>query len=313
MTGLIDVHHHILPPDYVTALGGRIGKQGLTGAVPTWDPDLSVAAMDRNGIARAITSISSPGIWFGDRGETKELARYCNEYAADMAKTHPGRFGCFAVLPLPNVEDSLAEIDYAFDTLGVKGVGLLTNYDGRYPGDPEFAPVFEELDRRNAAIFYHPTLSKGSDSLPDIPVPTLEFPFDTTRAVVNMLHEGVFRRHGNIRFIFVHAGGAIPFLAERINRLAVLPKFRENVPNGVRPILKRLYFDVALSANSLSMSTATQVVDTGNLFFGSDFPHAGEATMTETVEGLADLDRLFGAKADTLLTANARDAFAFGA
>lgn len=310
MTGLIDVHHHILPPDYVTALGGRIGKQGLTGAVPTWNPDLSVEAMDRNGIARAITSISSPGIWFGDRGETRELARYCNEFAADMARQHPGRFGFFAVLPLPNVEDSLAEIAYAFDTLGADGVGLLTNYDGRYPGDSEFAPVFEDLNRRKAAIFYYPTLSKGWVSLPEIPVPTLEFPFDTTRAVVNMLHEGVFLRHRDIRFIFVHAGGAIPFLAERINRLAVLPKFRDNVPDGVRPVLKRLYFDVALSANTLSMSTATQVVDAQNLFFGSDFPHAGEATMTATVEGLADLDSIFETKSDALLTENARAVFA---
>jgi len=313
MTELIDVHHHILPPDYVTALGVRIGKQGLTGAVPVWNPDLSIEAMDRNGIARAITSISSPGIWFGDQGETRELARYCNEYAADMTRAHPDRFSFFAVLPLPNVGDSLAEIAYAFDTLGAKGIGLLTNYGGRYPGDPEFAPVLEELDRRNAAIFCHPTLSKGWDSLPEIPVPTLEFPFDTTRAVVNMLYEGVFLRYQEIRFIFVHAGGTIPFLAERINRLAVLPKFRENVTEGVRSVLKRLYFDVALSANPLSMSTVTQVVDTRNLFFGSDFPHAGEATMTATAEGLTDLDGIFGAQADKLLTENARDTFDLGA
>jgi 6-methylsalicylate decarboxylase len=312
MQGLIDVHHHILPPDYVTAIGARIGAQGLTGAVPDWNPSLSVEAMDRNGIASAITSISSPGIWFGDPGETRDLARYCNEYAADMAKDYPGRFGYFAVLPLPDIDASLREIAYAFDTLGAEGVGLLTNYDGRYPGDPEFTPVFEELNRRKATVFYHPTLSKGWDSLPEIPVPTLEFPFDTTRAVVNMLHEGVFLRYQDIRFIFVHAGGAIPFLAERINRLAVLPKFRENVPEGVRPVLKRLYFDVALSANPLCMSTTTQVVDSRKLFFGSDFPHAGEPTMTATVEGLADLDSFFDMRAEALLTENARDVFALG-
>ena len=145
MQGLIDVHHHILPPDYVTAIGARIGAQGLTGAVPDWNPSLSVEAMDRNGIATAITSISSPGIWFGDAGETRDLARYCNDYAADMAKDNPGRFGFFAVLPLPDIDACLQEIAYAFDTLGAEGVGLLTNYDGRYPGDPDFAPIFEEL------------------------------------------------------------------------------------------------------------------------------------------------------------------------
>lgn len=312
MQGLIDVHHHILPPDYVTAIGARIGAQGLTGAVPDWSPSLSVEAMDRNGIATAITSISSPGIWFGDSGETRDLARYCNEFAADMQKDYPGRFGYFAVLPLPDIDSSLREIAYTFDTLGAEGVGLLTNYDGRYPGDPEFTPVFEELNRRKATVFYHPTLSQGWDSLPEIPVPTLEFPFDTTRAVVNMLHEGIFLRYQDIRFIFVHAGGTIPFLAERINRLAVLPKFRENVPEGVRPVLKRLYFDVALSANPLSMSTTTQVVDSRKLFFGSDFPHAGEPTMTATVESLADLDSFFDVRAETLLTENARQIFALG-
>ena len=312
MQELIDVHHHILPPDYVTALGTRIGAQGLTGSVPDWNPSMSIEAMDRNGIATAITSMSSPGIWFGDAEETRDLARYSNDYAADMAKDNPGRFGYFAVLPLPNIDASLQEIAYACDTLGAEGVGLLTNYDGRYPGDPEFAPVFEELNQRKATVFYHPTLSKGWDSLPEIPVPTLEFPFDTTRAVVNMLHEGVFQRYQDIRFIFVHAGGTIPFLAERINRLAVLPKFRANVPEGVRPVLKRLYFDVALSANPLCMSTATQVVDSRKLFFGSDFPHAGEPTMTATVRGLEDLDSFFDTRAEALLTDNARDVFALG-
>lgn len=312
MQELIDVHHHILPPDYVTALGTRIGAQGLTGSVPDWNPSMSIEAMDRNGIATAITSMSSPGIWFGDAEETRDLARYSNDYAANMAKDNPGRFGYFAVLPLPNIDASLQEIAYACDTLGAEGVGLLTNYDGRYPGDPEFAPVFEELNRRKATVFYHPTLSKGWDSLPEIPVPTLEFPFDTTRAVVNMLHEGIFLRYQDIRFIFVHAGGTIPFLAERINRLAVLPKFRANVPEGVRPVLKRLYFDVALSANPLCMSTATQVVDSRKLFFGSDFPHAGEPTMTATVRGLEDLDSFFDTRAEALLTDNARDVFALG-
>jgi len=312
MQELIDVHHHILPPDYVTALGTRIGAQGLTGSVPDWNPSMSIEAMDRNGIATAITSMSSPGIWFGDAEETRDLARYSNDYAADMAKDNPGRFGYFAVLPLPNIDASLQEIAYACDTLGAEGVGLLTTYDGRYPGDPEFAPVFEELNQRKATVFYHPTLSKGWDSLPEIPVPTLEFPFDTTRAVVNMLHEGVFQRYQDIRFIFVHAGGTIPFLAERINRLAVLPKFRANVPEGVRPVLKRLYFDVALSANPLCMSTATQVVDSRKLFFGSDFPHAGEPTMTATVRGLEDLDSFFDTRAEALLTDNARDVFALG-
>jgi aminocarboxymuconate-semialdehyde decarboxylase len=289
MQGFVDVHHHILPPAYLAALGERIGVQGLIGKTPDWNPSISLEAMDRNGISTAITSISSPGIWFGNVTETRTLARKCNEYAATLKRDHPGRVGLLAVVPLPDIEASLAEITFALDTLGADGVGLLTNYNGRYPGDVHFAPVFDELNRRRTNVFFHPTASEGWNSLPEIPLPTLEFPFDTTRAIVNMLFEGTFLRCRDTNFIFSHAGGAVPFLAERVARLAVLPKFQSHVPHGVRSELKRLFFDLALSANTLAFSTLIQVADTQRVLFGSDYPHAGEATMTATVNGLTEI------------------------
>ena len=302
----IDVHHHILPPDYVATVGDdRIGPLILAGRTPEWTPAMSVAAMDRNGIATAITSISAPGLWFGDTGESVRLARICNDYAASIRSDHPGRFGVFACLPLPDVDASLAEIAYALDTLKADGIGLLTSYGDRYPGDAAFQPVFDELNRRRAVVYFHPTNAPCSQCLPGIPAATLDFPFDTTRAVVSLLYSGAFARCRDIRFIFSHAGGTVPFLAERIARLGARPGFKEMVPNGVLPELERLYYDTALSANWLAFRSLLELVTPDKVLFGSDYPFAPEATMTATVRGLIELgldsDVLQGIERDNAL------------
>ena len=286
----IDVHHHILPPEYVATVGDdRIGPLILAGRTPEWTPDMSIEAMERNGIATAVTSISAPGLWFGDHEETRHLSRLCNDFAATIRADHPGRFGVFAGLPLPDVDASLAAIEHALDVLGADGIGLLTSYGERYPGDAAFAPVFDELDRRGAVVYFHPTNAACSQCLPEIPAATLDFPFDTTRAIVSLLFGGTFARCRNIRFIFSHAGGTAPFLAERIARLAVRPEFKEQVPNGVVPELRRLYYDTALSANWLAFRSLLELVECDHVLFGSDYPFAPEATMTATVKGLIEL------------------------
>ncbi|HVO13925.1 MAG TPA: amidohydrolase family protein [Alphaproteobacteria bacterium] len=286
----IDVHHHILPPEYVALVGdARIGPLILAGKTPTWSAELSIEAMERNGIATAITSISAPGLWFGDAQSTRNLCRHCNEFAATIRRDHPGRFGMFASLPLPDVEASLKEIDYAFEALGAEGIGLLTSYGNQYPGDPAFAPVFDELNRRKAVVYFHPTQAPCSQCQPEIPAATLDFPFDTTRAVVSLLFSGTFARCPDIRFIFSHAGGTVPFLAERIGRLAAVPRFKAQVPNGVIPELKRHYYDTALSANEITFAALLKLVAPEHVLFGSDYPFAPEATMTATVKGLQQL------------------------
>ena len=286
----IDVHHHILPPDYVAEVGGeRIGALILAGRVPEWSPQHSIDAMDRNGIATAISSISSPGLWFGDRDQTKALCRHCNDFAATIREGHPGRFGVFASLPLPDVDASLAEIAYALDDLKAYGIGLLTSYDDRYPGDPDFAPVFDELNRRGAVVYFHPTNAPCNQCQPEIPAATLDFPFDTTRAIVSLLFSGTFTRCPDIRFIFSHAGGTVPFLAERIARLAARPEHKATLPNGVLPELARQFYDTALSANELAFASLLTLVAPEQVLFGSDYPFAPEATMTATVQGLAAL------------------------
>ncbi len=287
----IDVHHHILPPDYVSTVGDdRIGPLILSGKTPEWTPEMSIAAMDRNGIATSITSISAPGLWFGDTDETRRLCRDCNDYADRLRRDFPGRFGMFANLPLPDVDASMAEIPYALDTLQADGIGLLTSYGDRYPGDPEFAPVFDELNRRGAVVYFHPTNAPCNTCQPEIPAATLDFPFDTTRAIVSLLFGGTFARCQNIRFIFSHAGGTVPFIAERIGRLGARPGFKEAVPNGVVPELARLYYDTALSANWLAFRSLLELVTPDHVLFGSDYPFAPEPTMVGTIKGLIDMD-----------------------
>ncbi len=286
----IDVHHHILPPQYVAEVGAEaIGRGILAGRAPEWSPEKSIEAMDRNGIAAAVTSISTPGLWFGDRGATRRLSRHCNDYAAALRRDHGGRFVMFASLPLPDVDASLAEIAYALDELNADGIGLLTSYGSQYPGDPAFAPVFEELNRRKAVVYFHPTHAPCSQCLPEIPAATLEFPFDTTRAIVSLMFNGTFARCRDIKFIFSHAGGTAPFLAERIARLTVRPDFKRHVPNGVIPELARLYYDTALSANWLAFRSLLELAPADRVLFGSDYPFAPEATMTATVRGLIEL------------------------
>lgn len=287
----IDVHHHILPPNYVRLVGDeRIGPLLVAGKTPVWTPQHSIEAMDRNGIEKSITSISAPGLWLGDTESTRRLTRECNDYAAKMRQNHPGRFGLFASLPLPDVEGSLREIAYALDELKADGIGLLTNYDGKYPGDVAFAPVFEELNRRKAVVYFHPTEAPCCAAHGvGVPAATLDFPFDTTKAITSMLFAGTFARCRDVRFIFSHAGGTVPFLAERIARLQVRPEFKASVPDGVMFELKRLFFDTALSANELAFSALLKLVAPEQVLFGSDYPFAPETTMTATVKGLTEL------------------------
>jgi aminocarboxymuconate-semialdehyde decarboxylase len=285
---LIDVHHHILPPVYVTTLGDRIGIQGLFGSAQ-WDAGKSLESMDRNGIATAFTSISGPGFWFGNSEETRKLVRECNDFAAALRADHPARFGMFASLPFPDIDASLQEIEYAFDTLSADGVNLYTNYDGKYPGEDEFHPVFAELNRRKAVVFFHPNEPAYGKFPRDIPLPTLEYPFETTRAVTSLLFGGILASCRDIRFIFPHAGGTLPYLAERIARVSRNPDYQKKVPNGVIPELRRLYFDVAISVNPIVFGALLQLIEPANALFGSDYPHAGEATMAATVTGLHKL------------------------
>lgn len=285
----VDTHHHILPPLYVEQARDRIIAvgPGFEQQLLTWTPAKAIEAMDRGGVATAVTSMSAPGIWFGDRETTRNLARACNEFGAAMARDYPGRFGLFATLPLPDVEGSLAEIAYSFDVLKADGVGLMTNYGEAYPGDPAFAPVFDELNRRKAVIFFHPTTTACcTHHGADVPAAIMEYPFDTTRTIASLLFSGTLTRCADARFIFAHAGGTLPMLAHRIARWATIDKkLAQLVPNPMAEF-RKLYYDVVSATNPITLSAIRELAGIPQLLFGSDYPYWEPAM---TAEGLGKL------------------------
>jgi 6-methylsalicylate decarboxylase len=277
MDGLraIDVHHHIFPPAYVRRAEKRIAATMDVGTPwIDWSPARAVEAMDQHGIATGMASVSAPGVWFGDNAEGRTLARESNDFGARMVRDHPGRFGLFASIPLPDIDGSLAEIAHAYDLLQADGICLMTSYADKWPGDPAFAPVFAELDRRDAVVFIHPTTPACCGNLmPGIAPPLIEFLTDTTRAITSLMFAGVFARHRNIRFIFCHTGGTVMMLAERIRRYATRhPELAAATPDGAIGELKRLFYDVATSTVPANMAAILKLVPMAQILFGSDYP-----------------------------------------
>jgi predicted TIM-barrel fold metal-dependent hydrolase len=283
----IDVHHHIVPSEYVEALQG-IGITNPGGMpFPKWEPKSSIETMDQNGISAAFLSISAPGVFFGDNNFTCDLARRCNEILARLVNDCPDRFGAFAVLPLPDVDGALKELDYALDTLKLDGVGLLTSIGEQYLGDPEFDPLFEELNNRKIVVYTHPNIPPDSDRAKlNIPAAIVDFIFDTTRAATNMIYQGLLERFPDIPFILSHAGGAVPYLAGRLSLADSYPIFREIAPKGVINYLKQFYYDTALSANKFALHSLNELVDSSHILFGTDYPFAAGQITEETINGI---------------------------
>lgn len=283
----IDVHSHFFPPAYVehwNVWAPKAGHLPWPQRVSTWSPQRAIEQMDEHGIAAMVLSLPIPAANVGDTALNRQVARVCNEYAARLRDDHPSRFGFLASLPVTDVDACLAEIDYAFDVLKADGVGMMSNFGDRWPGEPEFGPIFEALNKRKAVVHFHPQPPSACARLvPGVPQGMLEYVYDTGRAIVSLLLSGTFTRQKDIRFIFAHGGGTVPFLAGRISEFeAMLPGFKEAAPNGTFDVLSRLHFDVATAATPPTMAALLALVPVSQLLFGSDYPflplgHSGEA------------------------------------
>ena len=277
----IDVHHHHTPPPYVAALTAR----NITGPVRDWTPEKSIADMDKAGVATAIASITSPAMRFLDDAGARKLARECNEYSARLVTDGKGRFGSFAVMPMPYVDATLHEIAYALDTLKADGIALLTSYGDKWLGDPAFGPVMDELNRRKAVVYTHPTTASCCGNLvPDVQDSIIEWGTDTTRTIASFVFSGTAARCQDIRIIFSHGGGTLPFLTERFVRLPLINKnLAARVPNGVEHELKRFYYDTAQASHPMALASLTKLVPVSQIVFGTDFPYR---TAADHVKGL---------------------------
>ena len=283
----VDVHHHFFPPPWLERAAQQ--QPGPLPAMREWSPARVLEHMDKSGVATAIASLSPWGIAFAETSQLPRLARACNDEAAKMIADYPGRFGLFAAMPLPDVDASLKEIAYALDTLHADGIGLMTSYADKWPGDPAFAPVFEELDRRKAVVYFHPTTPNCCGNLMPAPAgaATIEWPVDTARSILSLLYSGSLVRYPNIRFIFSHAGGALPALSGRIANFVARDKNHEKyAPQGALAEFNKLYYDTANASAAPSMAALMAMAPMSQIVFGSDYPYF---SLEENVSGLAKL------------------------
>jgi predicted TIM-barrel fold metal-dependent hydrolase len=266
LAGRIDIHHHIFPPFYVKAMEEQTRASGFT--LRPWTPAISIDMMDKHGIATAFFSPVQRLVMdsTSDRSEKgRSLAREHNEYGAQLVKDYPGRFGHFATLPLPDTDGSLKEIAYSLDVLKADGIALWTSYMDKWMGDPSFAPVYEELNRRKAVVFVHPARAsccRGLSGQSGI----IEYDIDTARAIDSLLWDGTLAKNPNIRFIFSHSGGAFPVLAARI--IDDFPKNRaDKAPNGVDYEFKKLYFDTAHAGRAPALDALKDIVPISQIMY----------------------------------------------
>ena len=281
----IDIHHHFGPPAWVAEVKGR---PLLQPANTTWTVAKSIEDMDRGNVAASVISITNPGLWFGDKAVTSRLARACNDYAAKVVAEYPNRFGFFAAMPLPDVEATLKEIAYAYDTLKADGVGFFTSYGDTWLGNPAYRPVMEELNRRNAVVHVHPTAANCCRDLsyaPGVGPGSMEYGTDTTRAITGVCFSGDATKFPNIRWIWSHAGGTMPFLAGRIDGAS--NNFKAQMPNGLIAELKKFYYDLAGAANVGAVASLQKLVNSDKILFGTDFPPGGSSqTVAQAIRAL---------------------------
>jgi predicted TIM-barrel fold metal-dependent hydrolase len=269
--GRIDVHQHTVPPFYTKVMEKEILATGHP--LPTWTPALAIETMDKaaTGMLSPMTRVVQDSL--SDKSErARKLARQNNDYTQQLVHDYPGRFGHFAALPLPDTDGSLKEIAYAYDTLKADGISLWTSYGDKWPGDPAFAPVFEELNRRRAIVFIHSAPPACCRTLqPGVMDSVVEYDFDIARAIVSFLKNDGFRKYSNVRFIFPHSGGTLPMLANRVTE--TLPEKRsETESENLMEQIRNLYFDIAHAAYPAPFTALTKIVPLTQILFGSDYP-----------------------------------------
>jgi 6-methylsalicylate decarboxylase len=276
---LIDTHHHYYPPVYLNAMVEFEKARQLRHfpAHMNWTREKAIEEMDRNGIRTALLSIAStPGVWLDlPAPEVTRIVRGSADYGAEMMRDFPGRFGLFAPLSMIDIDATLKEIEHALDTLKADGIGLQSSYGPKWLGDASFKPVLEELNRRKALVYVHPVAGACCTGLGvGVNPAALEVPFDTTRTVASLLTSGSFARTRDIRWLFSHAGGAVPMLAGRINAFyANNPRRPEFAPEGIESELRRLYYDTANATFPPTMAALLAMVPVSQITFGTDYPY----------------------------------------
>jgi predicted TIM-barrel fold metal-dependent hydrolase len=318
----IDVHHHITPKFYLQELESIGITESFNQAFPKWTPEKSFSYMKKFEIDTAIVSISTPGVSLYNDTFSRKLARACNEYMAELKTKYPNKFGGFAAIPLSYPRVAMEELIYALDVLKLDGVGLFTHYDGTYLGDPKYDEVFKELNNRKTVVYVHPTDPIGQyDPKLEIANSIIEAPFETTRAVANLIHKGTADRYPEIKYILSHGGGTIPFLAWKIALIKYAEKdikpsiFKmiddimiKGSPEAGLQILRNMYYDTALTVSTPALKALQEFADPAHIVFGSDLPFS-EKVLPMGMKSFNKFDGFSQAELDAISFKNCLELF----
>jgi 6-methylsalicylate decarboxylase len=300
----VDFHHHVLP-DFYWQASNEDGHAAGGITPPRWSLDGALAYLDAAAIDVAVASISTPGVHFGDDAAARDLARRTNEYLAEIVRARPDRFAALAALPLPDVDGALGALAYALDELALDGVSLMTNAGGRYLGDERFDALFAELQRRRALVFVHPTASPDPTRL-GLPDALLDYPVDTSRAIAKLHYSNTFARTTDVRYVFSHAGGTIPFLAPRfgiVDAMDVIPGAAERGPFA--ETLRRLHWDTASAFSDPVLTLLRSITGLHNVLFGTDYPYPADEITIGARRQLETTDVLTGIEREAMLGGSA--------
>ena len=313
---LIDVHHHIVLPEYEKALVRSGAADSSRPLRKNSNPQDALRSMAELGIDAAIINpLSVAGVHHGNDANAGYLTETTNEALAKFVSSAPDKLGFFATLPLPDVDGALRQMEYALDTLQADGVILLSNQNGFYVGDPTFEPLYAEMSRRSVTVFVHPASPAYAPTLRLKLWPAyIEYPFETTRAATNLIYNGVMARYPQIKWIMAHAGGALPYLGVRLRLMEesdrAAPPFIERHPEGIAPYLKAFYFDVAIAGGAAPMAALAEAADPSHILYGSDWPYLEREFVTDQLSTLVDLPQFQGERLAPMEWRNAAQLFA---
>ncbi len=279
--GVIDTHHHYWAPEYkkLSMDWDDAHKSPHAATLTGWSPEVTLAEMDRGGVQTAVLSLASirDGFWGLAPQAASDMVRICVDYAAKLRADHPGRFGIFAPLNMLDVDLCLKEAAYAFDTIHADGIGVQSSANGRYPGDPYYNPLWEELNRRKAVVYFHgpvPDCCGGIKVGPGVNPAVEEVTFDMTRAALSLLTNGALVRYRDIKWLFSYGGGTVPMLSTRFDAfLKTAKNIKDIAPNGVVAELQKLYYDTVNVTDAPSWAALTKLVPASQILFGTDFPY----------------------------------------
>jgi aminocarboxymuconate-semialdehyde decarboxylase len=322
---VIDFHNHYYPPAYLEALERgpstvRITRDSGGNPCLHYPGDYNVAVrghrdidyreqvLRETGVDTQVLTLTTPGTHVEEPAAAARLAGLVNDAFARVVADKRGRFAALATLPLNDPAASVTEFRRAMEQLRFRGAMVFSNVNGVALADQRFWNLYEVANEREAVLFIHPTNPVNVEAMKDYwLMPLVGFLFDTTLAAAGLVFSGVVERFPRIRWVLGHLGGAIPYLAERLDRgYGAFPECRKNIAQSPSTYLKRFYFDT-VNFDPRAVEFAISFAGAGQILAGSDYPHqiGSIEKMLESIGALRiaeeDRARILGGNAARLL------------